>query len=100
MGLIFGKNKVLDLVQGKVKEWTDEARKEQYRENDIRAMNLIVDGVKDNLFPYISTLNTSKKISTKVLEYPLQLKLEVGEIPPPLRRYALLVLKKKLVLPW
>lgn len=62
MNLIFGRNKVLDLVQGKDKEPTDDARKEKYKENDIIAMRLIVDVVKDNLIPYMSTLNTSKSM--------------------------------------
>ena len=49
--LILDKHKVLDLVQGKVKKPIDNAGKEKFRETDILAMNMIVDGVKDNLIP-------------------------------------------------
>ena len=53
--LILAKHKVLDLVQGKVKKPTDDARQDKFRETKILAMNLIVDGVKDNLISYIQT---------------------------------------------
>lgn len=49
--LILAKHKVLDFVLGKVKEPVDVTGKEKYKETDILAMNLIVDGVKDNLIP-------------------------------------------------
>lgn len=49
-----------DFVQVKVKELTDDARKEKYRETNILVMNLIADGVKDNLIPYISNIETTK----------------------------------------
>ena len=57
--LIFTKHKVLNLVQGK--KPTDEEEKEKFRETEILAMNLIVDGVKDNLIPYISNIDSLKK---------------------------------------
>lgn len=56
------RNEVLYLVQGKVKEPIDDDRKEKYKENGIIAMSLIVDGIKENLIPYISTLNTLKSM--------------------------------------
>lgn len=56
------KDKVLELVQGKVKEPKNDVGKEKYKQNDIIAMNLIMDGVKDNLILYISTLGTSTKM--------------------------------------
>jgi len=59
MDLILTRNKLLDLVQGNVKEPTDDVGKEKYKENDIIAISLIVDGVKYNFIPYIST---SKKM--------------------------------------
>ena len=46
--LILEKNKVLDLVQGKIKKPTNEssdAEKANFREIEIVAMNLIVDAV-------------------------------------------------------
>lgn len=62
MDLILAKNKVLDFVLGKFKEPSDDARKVKYKETDILAMNLIVHGVKDNLIPCISTLDSSIKM--------------------------------------
>ena len=52
INLILEKRNFLDLVQGKVKKPIDEssnAEKAKFRELEIMAMNLIVDGVKDNL---------------------------------------------------
>jgi len=60
MDLILAKHKVLEFVQGKVQQPTDDARKEKYRETNILAINLIVDGVKDNLIPCISNINSAK----------------------------------------
>lgn len=58
--LILAKHKVLDFVLGKVVKPTDDAGKEKYRETNILDMNLIVDGVKDNLIPYISNIDTAQ----------------------------------------
>ena len=61
--LILEKNKVLDMIQGKVKKPTDEsseAKKAKFKETKILAMNLIVDGVKDNLIPYISNIDSAQ----------------------------------------
>lgn len=60
--LILEKHKVLNLIQGKVKKPTDEAEKEKFRETTILSMNLIVDGVKDNLIPYISNIDSAKEM--------------------------------------
>lgn len=63
--IILEKNKVLDLVKGKVKKPTDEssdAEKAEFREIEILAMNLIVEGVKDNLIPYISNINSTQEM--------------------------------------
>jgi len=62
MDLILAKNNVLDFVLGKVKEPSGDVGKEKYKEIDILAMNLVVDGAKDNLIPYISTLDSSIKM--------------------------------------
>ena len=63
--IILEKNKVLDHVQGNIKKPTDEpseAEKSEFREIKILARNLIVDGVKDNLIPYISNINSAQEM--------------------------------------
>ena len=35
---------------------------EKFKDNDINAMSIIVDSVKDHLIPYISHLDTSKNM--------------------------------------
>ena len=70
--LILAKNKVLDLVKGKIMEPQFEARKEKeplnvvvmenFNDNDINAMSIIVDSVKDHLIPCISHIDSSKKM--------------------------------------
>jgi DNA integrity scanning protein DisA with diadenylate cyclase activity len=70
--LILVKNKVLDIVKGKIMEPQFEAGKEKepqnvavmekFKDNDVNAMSIIVDFVKDHLIPYISHLDSSKKM--------------------------------------
>jgi predicted aspartyl protease len=70
--LILAKNKVLDIVKGNIMEPQFEAGKEKepqnvaalekFKDNDINAMSIIVDSVKDHLIPYISHLDSSKKM--------------------------------------
>jgi hypothetical protein len=70
--LILAKNKVLDIVKGKIMEPQFEAGKEKESHNaavmekfkgkNINAMSIIVDSVKDHLIPYISHLDSSKKL--------------------------------------
>jgi hypothetical protein len=70
--LILAKTKVLDIVKGKIMEPQFEAEKEKepqniaimekFKDNDINAISIIVDSVKDHLIPYISHLDSSKKI--------------------------------------
>jgi hypothetical protein len=70
--LILAKNKVLDIVKGKIvepqfeegkeKEPQNVAVMEKFKDNDINAMSIIVDSVKDHLIPYISHLDSSKKM--------------------------------------
>ena len=60
--LILAKNKVLDMVKGKITEPKDDAEKEKFKDNDITTMSLIVDSIRDHLIPYISNLDTSKKM--------------------------------------
>jgi hypothetical protein len=70
--LILAKNKVMDIVKGKIMEPRFEAGKEKvprnvavvekFKDNDINAMSIIVDSVKDHLIPYISHLDSSKKM--------------------------------------
>jgi hypothetical protein len=70
--LILAKNKVLDIVKGKIvepqfeegkeKEPQNVAVMEKFKDNDINAMSIIVDSIKDHLIPYISHLDSSKKM--------------------------------------
>jgi hypothetical protein len=70
--LILAKNKVLDIMKGKIMEPQFEAGKEKepqniavmekFKDNDINDMSIIVDSIKDHLIPYISHLDSSKKM--------------------------------------
>jgi hypothetical protein len=70
--LILAKNKVLDIVKGKVvepefeegkdKEPQNVAVMEKFKDNDINSMSIIVDSIKDHLIPYISRLDLSKNM--------------------------------------
>jgi hypothetical protein len=70
--LILDKNKVLDIVNGKImephfeegkyKEPQNAASMEKFKDNDINAMSIILDFVKYHLISYISRLDSSKNI--------------------------------------
>jgi hypothetical protein len=70
--LILAKNKVLDIVKGKIvkpefkegeeKELQNIAAMEKFKDVDINAMSIIVDSIKDHLIPYISHLDSLKKM--------------------------------------
>jgi hypothetical protein len=68
--LILAKNKVLDIVKEKIikpnegqeKEPQNVAAMEKFKDVDINAMSIIVDSIKDHLIPYISHLDSSKKM--------------------------------------
>jgi len=63
--LIIEKNKILDVVRGKVKKPTKEssdANKVKYRELEILAMTLMVEIIKNNLVPYISNIEHAQEI--------------------------------------
>jgi hypothetical protein len=70
--LILAKNKVLDIVKGKIVKPEFEEGKEKEPQNvvamekfkyvDINDMSIIVDSIKDHLIPYISHLDSSKKM--------------------------------------
>jgi hypothetical protein len=70
--LILPKNKVLDIVKGKIvkpdfeegeeKEPQNVAAMEKFKDIDINSMSIIVDFIKDHLIPYISHLDSSKKM--------------------------------------
>jgi hypothetical protein len=70
--LILAKNKVLDIVKGKIVEPEFEEGKEKepqnvavmgkFKDNDINSMSIIVDSIKYHLIPYISHLDLSKKM--------------------------------------
>jgi hypothetical protein len=70
--LILAKNKVLDIVKGKImephleegkeKEPQNVAIMEKFKDCDINAMSIIVDSIKYHLIPYISHLDSSKNM--------------------------------------
>jgi S-adenosylmethionine synthetase len=70
--LILAKNKVLDIVKGNIvktefeegeeKEPQNVAAMEKFKDVDINAMSIIVDSIKDHLIPYISHLDSLKKM--------------------------------------
>jgi hypothetical protein len=70
--LILSMKKVLDIMKGKIMEpqFKEEKEKEphnivvkeKFKDNDMNAMSIIVDSVKDHLIPYISHLDSSKKM--------------------------------------
>jgi hypothetical protein len=70
--LILAKNKVLDIVKGKIvkpefeegkeKEPQNVAAMEKFKDSDINAMSIIVESIKYHLIPYISHLDSSKKM--------------------------------------
>jgi hypothetical protein len=70
--LILAKNKVLDIVKGKImepqfkegkeKEPQNVAVLEKFKDSDINAKSIIVDSIKGHLIPYISHLDSSKKM--------------------------------------
>jgi hypothetical protein len=70
--LILAKNKVLDIVKGNTvkpeftegeeKEPQNVAAMEKFKDIDINAMSIIVDSIKDHLIPYISHIDSSKKM--------------------------------------
>jgi hypothetical protein len=70
--LILAKNKVLDIVKGKIvkpefeegkeKEPQNVAAMEKFKYDDINAMSIIVDSIKYHLIPYISHVDSSKKM--------------------------------------
>jgi hypothetical protein len=70
--IILAKNKVLDIMKGKIVEPEFEEGKEEephnvavmekFKDNDINAISIIEDSIKDHLMPYISHLDSSKKM--------------------------------------
>jgi hypothetical protein len=70
--LILAKNKVLDIMKGNIMEPQFEVGKEKephnvaalekFKDNDINAMSIIVESIKDHLIAYISYLESSKKM--------------------------------------
>jgi hypothetical protein len=69
---ILAKNKVLDIMKGKIvkpefeegkeKEPQNIATMEKFKDSDINAMSIILEYIKDHLIPYISHLDSSKKM--------------------------------------
>jgi S-adenosylmethionine synthetase len=70
--LILARNKVLDIVKGKIvkpefeegkeKEPQNVAAMEKFKDIDINSISIIVESIKDHLIPYISHLDSSKKM--------------------------------------
>jgi hypothetical protein len=70
--LILSKNKMLDIVKGKIVEPEFEEGKEKepqnivvmekFKDGEINAMRIIVESIKHHLIPYISHIDSSKKI--------------------------------------
>jgi hypothetical protein len=70
--LILSKNKVQDIVKGKIVELEFEEGKEKepqnvavmekFKDGDINAMSIIMESIKYHLIPYISHLYSSKKM--------------------------------------
>jgi hypothetical protein len=70
--LILAKNKVLDIVKGKIvkpefeegkeKEPQNVVAMEKFKDGDINAMSIIVDYIKYHSIPYISHIDSSKKM--------------------------------------
>jgi hypothetical protein len=50
------------MVKGKITEPEDDAEKEKFKDNDITARSFIMDSIRDHLIPYISNLDTLKKM--------------------------------------
>jgi putative lipoic acid-binding regulatory protein len=51
-----------EFEEGKEKEPQNIAAMEKFKDVDIKAMSIIVDSIKDHLIPYISHLDSSKKM--------------------------------------
>jgi hypothetical protein len=70
--LILSKNKMLDIVKGKIvkpefeegkeKEPQNVAAMEKFKDVDINAMSIIVESIKDHSIPYISHIDSSNKM--------------------------------------
>ena len=52
----------MNFVQGEIKKSIDEKEKEEFKEIEILAMKLTVDGVNDNLIPYISNIDSTHEM--------------------------------------
>jgi hypothetical protein len=72
IGLILSKNKVLDIVKGKIVEPKFEEGKEKepqniaimenFKDGDINSTSIILDSIKYHLIPYISHLDSSNNM--------------------------------------
>jgi putative lipoic acid-binding regulatory protein len=52
----------LEFEEGKGKEMQNVAVMEKFKDNGINSMSIIVDSIKDQLIPYISHIDSSKKM--------------------------------------
>ena len=70
--LLLEKNKVLYLVKGKVEKPTEESSdvdKVKFRELELVAMNLMVEGIKDNLVPFIANIDHAQEMYDSLSNY-------------------------------
>lgn len=62
---------MLDLVKGNVKKTTEEVSdvdKEKFRDLELVAMTLMVEGIKDNLVPFISKIDHGQEMYESLLK--------------------------------
>jgi hypothetical protein len=62
LDIMKGKIVELEFEEGKEKEPQNVAVMNKFKDSDINAMSIIVDSIKDHLIPYISHLDSSKKM--------------------------------------
>jgi hypothetical protein len=60
IGLILEENDLAKFIKENVSEPEEEAAKEKYKKDMIRAKRIIADSIKDHLIPQVSSKNTPK----------------------------------------
>ena len=69
--LILEKNKPLDPVKGNVKKLTEEVNdvnKMKFKDLELVAMNLMVEGIKDNIVPFIVNIHHAQTMYEALLK--------------------------------
>ena len=62
IGLILEENDLAKFIKGVVPEPKEDEAKEKYKKDMIRAKRIIVDSIKDNLIPQVSSKDTAKEM--------------------------------------